>query len=249
MSGQSIHIERLQVWRDDGSGRQCVVDELSLDIAPGERVAVAGPNGAGKTLLLLAMVGALPFSGTIAVGGRALDSSSLEAVRRDVGYVFADPSDQLFLPTVREEVGFGPRQRGVAGQALAARVGSALEAVGLRGFDERSPLALSLGEQRRLAAATVLSSEPGALLFDEPTASLDPRARRAMLETLRGLDATLLLATHDLDAVLDLDARVVLLDAGRLIAEGPAAELLRDEALLERAGMALPLGVQRGPGG
>jgi len=245
VSGQSIHIERLQVWRDDDSSRQCVIDELSLDIAPGERVAVAGPNGACKTSLLLAMVGALPFSGTIAVGGQVLEAKSLEAVRREVGYVFADPADQLFLPTVREEVGFGPRQRGVFGEPLAARVDAALDAVGLRGFEERSPLALSLGEQRRLAAATVLSSAPGALLFDEPTASLDPRARRAMLDTLRALDATLLLATHDLDAVLDLDARVVLLDAGRLIAEGPAAELLRDEALLEQAGMALPLGLQR----
>lgn len=245
MGAQSIHVDHLEVWRDDGDERQRVIDDLSLDIAAGERVAVAGPNGAGKTSLLLAMVGALPFSGTIAVGGRALDPKSLEAVRREVGYVFADPSDQLFLPTVSEEVGFGPRQRGIAGEALAARVAAALDAVGLGGFEQRSPLALSLGEQRRLAAATVLSSEPAALLFDEPTASLDPRARRAMLDTLGALDATLLLATHDLDAVLDLDARVVLLETGRLIAEGPAGELLRDEALLERAGMALPLSVQR----
>lgn len=245
MSGQSIQIEQLQVWREDGAERQRVIDGLSLEIAPGERVAIAGPNGAGKTSLLLAMVGALPFTGAIAVGGRTLEPKSLEAVRREVGYVFADPADQLFLPTVREEVGFGPRQRGVSGAALSARIDAALAAVGLGGFEDRSPLALSLGEQRRLAAATVLSIEPGALLFDEPTASLDPRARRAMLDTLRGLDATLLLATHDLDAVLDLDARVVLLDRGHMVAEGPAAELLRDEALLERAGMALPLGLQR----
>lgn len=245
MSGQPIHIEDLVVWREDGASRQCAIDQLSLDIARGERVAIAGPNGAGKTSLLLALVGALPFTGTITVGSRTLDKKSLEAVRRDTGYVFADPSDQLFLPTVRQEVAFGPRQRGVAGEALDQSIRSALEAVGLAGFEDRSPLALSLGEQRRLAAATVLSTGPGVLLFDEPTASLDPRARRTMLETLRGMDATLLVATHDLDAVLDLEARVVLLDAGRRIADGPAAELLRDEPLLERAGMALPLSVQR----
>ena len=245
MSAQAIHIENVEVWREDGPRRRSVVDKLSLDIAAGERVAIAGPNGAGKTSLLLALVGALPFTGQIEIGERTLDARSLQAVRRDVGYVFADPSDQLFLPTVREEVGFGPRQRGVAGDALSACVESALAAVGLSGFEERSPLALSLGEQRRLAAATVLSTGPGVLLFDEPTASLDPRARRAMLETLRELDATLLLATHDLDAVLELDARVVLLDRGALVEQGPAAVLLRDEALLERAGMALPLGLPR----
>ncbi len=245
MGGQSIRIEGLEVWREDGPERERVVAGLSLEIAAGERVAIAGPNGAGKTLLLLAMVGALPFSGTISVGGLELAPKSLEAVRREVGYVFADPADQLFLPTVREEVGFGPRQRGISDAALSARVDAALAAVGLVGFEERSPLALSLGEQRRLAAATVLSSEPAALLFDEPTASLDPRARRSMIDTLRSLDATLLLATHDLDAVLDLEARVVLLDRGHMVAEGPATALLRDEALLERAGMALPLGLQR----
>ncbi len=245
MSALPIRIEHLEVWREDGAERKRVLDALSLGIAAGERVAIAGPNGAGKTSLLLAMVGALPFSGTITVGERVLDSKSLDSVRREVGYVFADPSDQLFLPTVREEVGFGPRQRGDDGESLTRRVGAALETVGLTGFEERSPLALSLGEQRRLAAATVLSTDPGVLLFDEPTASLDPRARRSMLDTLLGLDATLLMATHDLDAVLDLDARVVLLDAGKLVADGPSSELLHDEGLLERAGMALPLGLQR----
>ncbi len=217
-----------------------VIDGLHLRVEVGQRVALVGPNGAGKTSLLLALVGAAPFRGTIAVGGVRLERSSLAQVRQTTGYVFADPADQLFLPTAGEEVAFGPRQRGLVEPALSQRVEQALAAVGLEGYQGRLCAELSLGEQRRLAVATILSTRPALLLLDEPTASLDPRARRKMLESIVSLGAAVLLATHDLDAALDLGARVVALGEGRVVGDGPAERVLADEAVMQRAGLEVP---------
>lgn len=232
------------MWREDAArAHRLAVESFSLDVGAGECVAVVGPNGAGKTSLLLALVGAAPFEGKIAIGSRLLESKSLEELRRTTGFVFAEPTDQLFSTTVREEVAFGPRLRGASPDEVAERVVQALSAVGLSGFEERAPRSLSLGEQRRLAVATILSYDASLVLLDEPTASLDPRARTAMLETIRHLTATVLIATHDLDAAIELGARVVLLSSGKLVADGPAERLLTDEALLGKAGLGLPIGV------
>jgi len=241
MRGVPIELTDVVVWRDNRQGRRRVVEHVTLRIAAGERVALAGPNGAGKTSLLLALVGALPFEGRIVVGEHTLDRASLAAVRRSVGFVFADPGDQLFCASVEEEVAFGPRQQGLTPSQIAARVESALQAVALADLKSRVPSELSLGEQRRLAFATALACEPAAILLDEPTAGLDPRARQALLDLIASSNLTLILATHDLDAALDLDARAVLLAQGQIVADGPAERLLRDEALLDSAGLALPL--------
>lgn len=240
----ALELSDLSVLRTDERGaRVRAIEGLSLHVAAGERVALVGRNGAGKTSLLLGMVGALPTEGRIQVGDLELGRSTLEAVRRAVSFVFADPADQLFCATVADEIAFGPRHRALAPNLIEARVAAALRDVGLEGFEPRSPHALSLGQQRRVAIAAAMATQPDAILIDEPTAALDPVARRELIDLMRRLDATVVLATHDLDAVLDLGARTLVLDGGRSVALGPADAILGDEALLERAGLALPLSV------
>ena len=240
----AIELGDLTVLREqEGGGSVPVVHALSLSIAPRARVALVGRNGAGKTSLLLALVGALPFSGEARIADLPVEKSTLAQVRRKVGFVFADPADQLFCASVREEVAFGPLQLGSSADEIDRRVERSLAAVGLHGTEPRAPSTLSLGMQRRLALAAALALEPVVVLIDEPTAALDPVARRELVRLLGELDATLVFATHDLDAALDLDVHAVVLDAGRKVAEGPARELLVDEELLEGAGLALPLSV------
>jgi len=240
VAGTPIAIEKLDVWYEDARGdAHRVVHALSVAIEPGERVALLGRNGAGKTSLLLALVGAVPFSGSVTIGGQALARHTLETVRRGIGFVFADPRDQLFCATVHEEVAYGPRLRDLAPSEVEQRVARALAAVNLTGFESRPPGALSLGEKRRLAIATVLSYEAALVIVDEPTASLDPLARHSVLEAIAGLDATVVFATHDLDAARELGARTLVFDAGRLLADGPATQILSDLDLLRRAGLAL----------
>lgn len=240
MSAERVLLEDVRVWREDGLGGVPteVVHGVGAEIAAGERVALVGANGAGKTSLLLALVGAVRFSGRIAVGELELDAKTLSRVRERVGFVFAEPADQLFLPTVLEEAAYAPTQRKLS-DALA-RAERALDTVGLAELGARSPTSLSLGEQRRLALATVLSAEPGVLLLDEPTASLDARARRAVLRAIRGSGATTVFATHDLEAALELEARVLVVGGGRLLGSGPARQTLADAALLDAAGLDVP---------
>lgn len=239
----SLSLDHVDVFRGEDEGA-AVVRALTLEVREGERVFLLGPNGAGKTSLLLALVGAARFSGAIRVGGVALAPDTVDAVRRRVGFVFADPRDQFFLTRVEDEVAFGARERGLGQPEVEARVQRALAAMGLEAHRRRAPDALSLGEQRRLAIATMLAVEPDVLLLDEPTASLDPRARRRILEVVAALSATVVVATHDLDAALELGGRVVLLDQGVVVADGDAKVLLRDGPLLEAAGLCLPLAVQ-----
>jgi cobalt/nickel transport system ATP-binding protein len=241
----AIELEHVDVFRGEDGAR--VVEAATLTIGAGERLFLLGPNGAGKTSLLLAVVAATRFSGRIRVGDtelRADTASSVEAVRRQVGFVFADPRDQFFMGRVSDEVAFGPKERGLAEPVVAERVARALAAVGLAELQGRAPDTLSLGEQRRLAVATMLAIEPEVLLLDEPTASLDPRARRQLLGVIAGLSSTVVVATHDLDAAYELGGRVLLLNDGRVVADGPAAEVLVSEALLERAGLGLPIAVE-----
>lgn len=240
----AIELEGVSVFREaeDGSKRP-VIEKLTLSLAAGARLALVGKNGAGKTSLLLALVGALDFEGRIRIGETLLGRRTQEAIRRRVGFVFADPSDQLFCASVADEVAFGPRQLALPEAEVRARVERAIAAVGLGGYESRVPAALSLGEQRRLAIAAALAMQPELLLIDEPTAALDPVARRELIAILRQQGITLVLASHDLDAVLDLDARTLILDAGHVVADGPAPQILHDERLLARAGLALPLAV------
>lgn len=201
---------------------------------------LVGPNGAGKTSLLLALVGALPFSGSIRLGALVLEKGSLKEFRRRVGFVFANPDEQLLCDTVRDEVAFGPEQHGVAADEVEARVSQVLQEVGLKLQHSQNPHHLSLGEQRRVAIAASLAMRPELLLLDEPTASLDPLARHTVLETLVNSKATRVIASHDLNAALELDATVVLMNHGNLIGTGKAAQVMEDAELLERAGLRLP---------
>ncbi|MHB1157668.1 MAG: energy-coupling factor ABC transporter ATP-binding protein [Phycisphaerales bacterium] len=209
---------------------------MHFAIQPGERVGLIGPNGAGKSTLLLHLNGLLPETSTDAptvhVDDLPVTSANLPQIRRRVGLLFQDPNDQLFCPTVYEDIAFGPRQLGMTESQIAARVGDALLKVGLSGFEKRQPHHLSSGQKRRVCMAGVLACEPTILVLDEPTSDLDPRGRREIKSLLRQIAMTQLIATHDLEMVVELCQRVIILDEGRIVAEGPTLELLSDEALM-----------------
>lgn len=216
---------------------------VDLSIERGERVALLGPNGAGKTTLVLHLNGILAAGhGTVAVGGLPVARENLREIRRRVGIVFQDPDDQLFMPSVAEDVAFGPANFGVRGEALTRRVREALDRVGMAEHADRSPLHLSGGQRRRVALATVLACEPEILVLDEPSSNLDPVARRELAEVLLGLNATMLMVTHDLPYALQLCPRSIVLDDGEVVADGPTRELLGDPDLLRRHRLELPFG-------
>ncbi|HAU36112.1 MAG TPA: cobalt ABC transporter ATP-binding protein [Phycisphaerales bacterium] len=217
---------------------------VSFSVAGGESVGLIGPNGAGKSTLLLHLNGILPEShdglGAVRVEGVPLAPDNLPDVRRRVGLLFQDANDQLFCPTVFEDVAFGPRQLGLDDAEVSLRVAEALAQAGLTGLERRAPHHLSGGEKRRACLAGVLACRPSVLVLDEPTASLDPRGRRELKELLRRIPLTKLIATHDLELVVELCSRVIVLDAGRIVAEGATRELLCDEELMLRHGLERP---------
>ncbi len=211
------------------------LDGLSLRIDAGERVAMLGPNGSGKTTSILHLNGLVERqAGTVTIGNLPVVEANLREVRRRVGMVFQDPDDQLFLQTVRDDVAFGPSNLGIRGQERDDLVDRALDAVGATDLAERNPYQLSGGERRRAALATVLSMQPDVLVLDEPTSGLDPLGRRELAELLVGLGSTQLVVTHDLPFALVACPRSVILDEGRIVADGATTEILADHELLAR---------------
>jgi cobalt/nickel transport system ATP-binding protein len=226
-------------------GRQ-VLFGVNLSVTRGERVAILGPNGAGKTTLVLHLNGVLGVggdaAGTVAVENLTVAKPTLREIRRRVGIVFQDPDDQLFTPTVWDDIAFGPANLGLRGDQLAARVERALGAVGMTEFARRPPHHLSFGQRRRVAAATVLSMDPSLLVLDEPSSNLDPAARREFADIVQSLGLTTLMVTHDLLYALQLCPRSVIMNGGRIVADGPTAEILADAELLAANRLELPFG-------
>lgn len=221
------------------------LQEVNLSIPAGERVALVGANGSGKSTLLRHLIGLLkPTTGCVSVMGLRVDERDINEVRRRVGYVFQDADDQLFCPTVLEDVAFGPLHLGLATDEVISRVRESLALVGLNGYERRVPQKLSAGEKTLVALATVLSYSAEVLLLDEPSASLDPRNRRRVMGVLAKLPGTQLIATHDLDLAWELCERTVLLAHGRIIADGRTKEVLSNRGLLEEHGLELPLILQ-----
>jgi cobalt/nickel transport system ATP-binding protein len=222
---------------------------VSAAIGAGERVALLGPNGAGKTSLLLLLMGLMePDGGEILVSGVPVTAATARDTRRRIGLVFQDPDDQLFMTTVWDDVAFGPANYGVRGAELDGRVRSALEAVGMWHHHDRAPHHLSVGERRRVALATVLAMEPEVLALDEPSSNLDPLARAEFAETLMALDRTILMVTHDLPYAREVCSRALVMDAGRIVADGPVGAILDDQDLLIRHRLAPPKRVGRARG-
>jgi cobalt/nickel transport system ATP-binding protein len=237
----ALEVEGLAFAYPDGSEALSGID---LRVAAGERVAVLGPNGAGKTTLALHLNGIhRAAQGRVTVAGTTLEDRTLAELRRRVGLVFQDPDDQLFMPTVREDIGFGPANLGLRGEELRGRVARALAAVGCEALADRAPHHLSGGERRRVAIATVLAMEPDLIVLDEPTSNLDPASRRELVAVLRSLAVTQLLVTHDLPLVLELCPRTVIIDGGRVVADGATTALLSDTELLAAHRLELPFGL------
>lgn len=219
---------------------QPALQDVSLAIEEGEIVGLLGANGAGKSTLMLHLNGLLRGEGEVIIGGVRLDDATLAEIRARVGLVFQDPDDQLFMPTVREDVAFGPRNQGLSEAEVARRVEAALDVAGVASEADRPPHHLSLGQKRRAALATVLSMDCDVLALDEPTAGLDPRGRRELIGYLTTLPQTRIIATHDLELAAEICDRVAVLQEGRLEAWGEPGLLLRDEKLMERTGLEVP---------
>jgi cobalt/nickel transport system ATP-binding protein len=231
-----VEIHDLSVARD---GRP-VLSGVSLDVTLGSLHLLVGPNGAGKSTLLLHLNGIFSGQGLIQIADMVVDKLDLPRIRAKVGLVFQNPDDQLFSPTVFEDVAFGPLHMGLPEDEVRARVERALDQIGMRAYAERLSHHLSVGEKKRIAIATVLSMDPEILAFDEPSAGLDPRGRRTLMQVLRDLPLAMLVSTHDMLMVRELFPRMVIMDEGRIVADGPTERLLNDTALLEAHGLERP---------
>jgi cobalt transport protein ATP-binding subunit len=233
----TIDVKDLHFKYPDG---QPALRGVDMYISPSEKVALVGPNGAGKSTLLLHLNGVLRGDGEVLVCGQQVNDENLGTVRAAVGLVFQDPDDQLFSPTVFDDVAFGPLYMGLAEDEVEQRVANSLGAVGMQGAGRRVPHHLSGGEKKRVAIATVLAMDPEILVLDEPTAGLDPRTRRGLINLLRELPQTMLVSTHDMGLVAESFERTVVIDEGRVVADGLTDEIMANSALLEAHGLEAP---------
>jgi len=238
---KAIEVKGLRYAYPDG---QEALRGISFTVSEGECVGLVGPNGSGKSTLLLHLNGILPDSiddsTAVSIHGNPVSNRTISVIRREVGLLFQDPDDQLFCPTVYEDVAFGPQQFGFAEDKIRSIVAQALSQTGLAGFEQRPPHHLSIGEKRRVCLAGVLACEPKVLALDEPTSNLDPRGKRNLHEILRSLPVTKVIATHDLEMVVELCPRTIVLDNGSIVADGPTAELLGNEELMLKHGLEKP---------
>ncbi len=240
MSVPALAVKDLSYAYPDGTA---VLHAVDFHVHPGERVALLGPNGAGKTTLVLHLNAILhPGSGSVTVAGLPANDENVHEIRRLTGLIFQDPDDQLFMPTVRQDVAFGPANFGVTGRELDDRVSDALQAVGMMGVADRPPHHLSLGQRRRVAVATVLAMQPEILVLDEPSSNLDPASRHELAHILEALDITMLMVTHDLPYALELCERSLVMNEGHIVADGPTAEILADRDLMRANRLELPFG-------
>lgn len=240
MSIPALEVRDLSYSYPDGTS---VLDAVDFHVHPGERVAMLGPNGAGKTTLVLHLNAILrPSSGSVTVAGLPATEENAHEIRRRTGLVFQDPDDQLFMPTVRQDVAFGPANFGVTGRELEDRVMNALQSVGMVEVADRPPHHLSLGQRRRVAVATVLAMQPEILVLDEPSSNLDPASRHELAHILQALDITMFMVTHDLPYALELCERSLVMNHGRIVADGPTAEILGDRDLMQANRLELPYG-------
>jgi cobalt/nickel transport system ATP-binding protein len=246
-NGEVLEVHDLHFSYPDG---HAALHGVSLNLCEGDKVALVGPNGAGKSTLMLHLNGILGSAthradhaqgeATIKVNGQRLTRDNLPAIRAMVGLVFQNPDDQLFSPTVFEDVAFGPLHMGLPEAEVRARVDAALEAVRMSSYKDRLSHHLSVGEKKRIAIATVLSMKPSLLVLDEPSAGLDPRARRTLINLLRELPITMLVSTHDMRLVQELFPRTIVMDEGRVVADGLTKEILENEELLTTHGLEKP---------
>ena len=232
-----VRVESLHFSYPDG---HVALRGVSINLCPGDKVALVGPNGAGKSTLMMHLNGILGGQGVVEVGGMPLKRDNLPVIRAMVGVVFQNPDDQLFSPTVFEDVAFGPLHMGLTEAEVIARVDAALEAVRMSSYRDRLSHHLSVGEKKRIAIATVLSMEPKILILDEPSAGLDPRARRTLINLLRDLPITMLVSTHDMKLVQELFPRTIVMDDGRIVADGRTVDILENETLLNKHGLEKP---------
>lgn len=233
----TLRLKDLHFSYPDG---HAALNGVSFSVSPGEKVALAGPNGAGKSTLMLHLNGLLGSDGGVEVAGLPVIKPNLPVIRSKVGLVFQNPDDQLFSPTVFDDVAFGPLHMGVPEAEVRDRVSWALAQVGMDGFEERLSHHLSIGQKKRVSIATVLSMNPDILVLDEPTAGLDPRSRRALINLLSELPLTMLVASHDMLMVRELFPRMIIMDEGVVVADGSTVELLDDLAFLEAHGLERP---------
>ena len=245
MSHHIVEARNLSYSYPDGTA---ALDTINFRITHGEAVAIVGANGAGKSTLLLHLIGHLmPQTGSVHIGDYRMGPETASLIRRTVGMLFQDPDDQLFMPTVGDDVAFGPLNMGLPKEDVQARVEKALTTVGALHLKNRPPYRLSGGEKRAAAIASVLATSPDILVMDEPTSSLDPRSRRRLIQLLAEFQHTKIIATHDLDMAFDLCPRTIILHGGKVAADGPTAEIFRDESLLLGSCLEKPLSLQGCP--
>jgi len=230
-----IEIKNLSFNYPDG---QQGLENVDLNIHPAENVAVIGPNGAGKSTLLLHLNGILRGNSIVRICGLAVEEKNLKEIRKRIGLVFQDPEDQLFSLNVFDDVAFGPINMGYSESEVRQHVARALEWVGMVGYEQRSPHHLSVGEKKRIAIATVLALDPEILVIDEPTSNLDPKSKWSLIELLKQLPVTKIIATHDLELVRALCGRTVVMDEGKIVADGNTEDILDDITLLKAHGLA-----------